>query len=162
MRPDGPFVNGRIPSGQSGLPAEAPMTSPQPRSYRACLAYGAAYTGVFVAVAVGRLLLMEDVGALPVVNLATVIPGLVLAYAAGCLFALPLIWTLRRFRMSPRIPILFWSAAVPVSALGSILGGPLGPPGILLLGGLPVVAALGLAFALQAVWTRRGSAAPDG
>ena len=77
----------------------------------------------------------------------------------GVVFALPLIWTLRRFRMDPRIPILFWAAAVPVSALGSVLGGLLGPPGILLLGGIPILAALGLALAVQAVWTRRGSAA---
>lgn len=67
-------------------------------------------------------------------DLAALIPGLVVAYAAGCVFALPLTWTLRRFRMSPRIPILFWSAAVPVSALG-------------------------LAFAVQAIRTRRDSAA---
>ena len=138
------------------------MASPQPRRYRACLGYGAAYTGVFIVVAVGRLLLMEDVGPLSIGDAAALILGLVFAFAAGCIFALPLIWTLRRFSMSPRIPILFWYAAVPVSALGSVVGGLLGPPGILLLGGAPILAALGLAFAVQAVWTRWRSAAPDG
>ena len=138
------------------------MASPQPRSYRACLAYGAAYAGVFAAVALGRLLLMEDVGPLSIGDAAGLVGGLVFAYAAGCVFALPLIWTLRRFRMSPRIPILFWAAAVPVSAFGSVLGGLLGPPGILFLGGVPILAALGLAFAVQAIWTRRTSGAADG
>ena len=138
------------------------MAPPQPRSYRACFTYGAAYTGVFVVVAVGRLLLMEDVGPLSAGDAAALAGGLVFAYAAGCIFALPLIWTLRRFRMSPRIPILFWSAAVPVSALGSVLGGLLGPPGILLLGGVPILAALGMAFAVEAIWTRRGSGTADG
>lgn len=149
--------------GRSGFLAKVLMAPPRkPRRYRACLAYGAAYTGVFVVVGLGRLLLMDDAGAFALVDLAAVIPGLVFAYAAGCVFALPLIWTLRRFRMSPRIPILFWSAAVPVSALGSVLGGLLGPPGILLLGGVPILAALGLAFAVQAIWTRRNSAAANG
>lgn len=134
------------------------MTAP-PRRYRACLAYGAAYTVVFAVVALGRLLVMENVGPLSVGDAAALGGGLLFAYAAGCVFALPLIWTLRRFRMDPRIPILFWAAAVPVSALGSVLGGLLGPPGVLLLGGAPILAALGLAFAVQAVWTRRGSAA---
>ena len=138
------------------------MAPPPPRSYRACLAYGAAYTAVFLVVALGRLLLMENVGPISVGDAAALGGGLLFAYAAGCVFALPLIWTLRRFRMSPRIPILFWAAAAPVSALGSVLGGLLGPPGILLLGGVPILAALGLAFAVQAIWTRRGSAAADG
>lgn len=138
------------------------MASPRPRSYRACFAYGAAYTGVFVAVALGRLLLMEDVGPRSAGDAAALAGGLLFTYAAGCVFALPLIWTLRRFRMSPRIPILFWSAAVPVSALGSVLGGLLGPPGILILGGVPILAALGLAFAVQAIRTRRTSGKADG
>ncbi len=137
------------------------MTAP-PRSYRACLAYGAAYTVVFAVVALGRLLVMENVGPTPVGDAAALGGGLLFAYAAGCVFALPLIWTLRRFRMSPRIPIVLWSAAVPVSALGTVLGGLLGPPGILLLGGAPILAALGLAFAVQAIWTRWKSAAGDG
>ncbi len=137
------------------------MTAPS-RSYRACFAYGAAYTAVFVVIALGRLLVMEGVGPLSAGDAAALGGGLLFAYAAGCVFALPLIWTLRRFRMSPRIPILFWSAAVPVSALGSVLGGLLGPPGILLLGGAPIVAALGLAFAVQAIWTRWTSADADG
>ena len=135
------------------------MAPPQTRSYRACFVYGAAYTGAFVVIALGRLLLMEDVGPLSAGDAVGLAGGLAFAYAAGCVFALPLIWTLRRFRMDPRIPILFWAAAVPVSALGSVLGGLLGPPGILLLGGIPILAALGLALAVQAVWTRRGSAA---
>ena len=151
----------RIPQRQSEFPAETPM-APPPRSYRACLAYGAAYAAVFLVVALGRLLLMENAGPISVGDAAALGGGLLFAYAAGCVFALPLIWTLRRFRMSPRIPILFWAAAAPVSALGSVLGGLLGPPGILLLGGVPILAALGLAFAVQAIWTRRGSAAADG
>ena len=138
------------------------MTSPPPRSYRACFAYGAAYTGVFVAVALGRLLLLDDVGPPSAGDAVALGGGLLSAYAAGCVFAVPLIWTLRRFRMSPGIPILFWAAAVPVSAFGSVLGGLLGPPGILLLGGVPILAALGLAFAVQAIWTRRTSGAADG
>lgn len=138
------------------------MPVPQPRSYRACLGYGAAYTGVFVVVALSRLVLMEDVGPLSVGDAVALVGGLLVAYAAGCVFALPLIWTLRRFRMGPRIPILFWSAAVPVSALGSVFGGLLGPPGVLLLGGAPILAALGLAFAVQAVWTRWNPPARDG
>ena len=143
-------------------PASHRMPASQPRRYRACLGYGAAYTGVFIVVALGRLLLMEDVGPLSLGDANALILGLLFAFAAGCVFALPLIWTLRRFRMSPRIPILLWSAAVPVSALGSVVGGLLGPPGILLLGGAPILAALGLAFAVQTVWTRWRSAAPDG
>ena len=137
------------------------MTAP-PRSYRACLAYGAAYAVVFAVVALGRLLVMESVGPLSAGDVAALGGGLLFAYAAGCVFALPLIWTLRRFRMSARIPILLWSAAVPVSALGSVVGGLLGPPGILLLGGAPILAVLGLAFAVQAIWTRWKSAATDG
>ena len=127
--------------------------SPLPR-YRACLWYGAAYTSVFVLVAVGRLLLMEDTGPLSLMDAAAVIPGLFFAYAAGCVFALPLVWTLRRFRMNPRVPIALWFVAVPVSALGSVFGGLLGPIGVLLLGGIPILAALGLAFVVQAIWTR--------
>ena len=130
------------------------MSSAQSPAYRSSLWYGAAYASVFVVVALGRLLLMEDAGPLSFADAAAAIPGLFFAYAAGCLFAVPLIWTLRRFRMSPRIPILLWSAAAPVSALGSVFGGLLGPPGILLLGGIPIVAALGLAFGVQAVWSR--------
>lgn len=130
------------------------MSSPQLPAYRTSLWYGAAYASVFVVVALGRLLLFEDAGPLSLGDAAAVVPGLFFAYAAGCLFALPLIWTLRRFRMSPRIPILLWAAAVPVSAFGSVFGGLLGPPGILLLGGTPIVAALGLAFGVQAVWSR--------
>ena len=138
------------------------MASPGPRRYRACLGYGAAYAGVFAVVALGRLLVMEDAGSPSLGDTAALIVGLLFAFTAGCVFALPLIWTLRRFRMSPRIPILFWSAAVPVSALGSVLGGLLGLPGILLLGGAPILAALALAFAVQAVCTRWSSAAQDG
>lgn len=130
------------------------MTAPQWPAYRASLWYGAAYASVFVVVAFGRLLLMENAGPRSLADAAAVIPGLLSAYAAGCVFALPLIWTLRRFRMSPRIPMLLWSAAVPVSALGSVFGGLLGPPGILFLGGAPILLALGLAFGVQAVWRR--------
>ena len=152
-------TEGRSPKGESRRVGVSPATEsgmpdPPPRSYRACFAYGAAYTGVFAVVALGRLLVMEDGRPLSVGDAAALGGGLVFAYAAGCVFALPLIWTLRRFRMSPRIPILFWAAAVPVSALGSVLGGLLGPPGILLLGGVPIVAAMGLAFLVQAIWLR--------
>ena len=126
--------------------------SPLPR-YRACLWYGAAYTSVFVLVALGRLILMETASVSPM-DAAALIPGLFFAYAAGCVFALPLVWTLRRFRMSPRVPIALWFVAVPVSALGSVFGGLLGPIGILLLGGIPILVALGLAFVVQAIWTR--------
>ena len=136
----------------SSRPARMPPL--QPPAYRACLRYGAAYTGVFIVIALGRLLLMEDMGPPSAGDAVALAGGLLVAYAAGCVFALPLIWTLRRFRMSPRIPILFWSAAVPVSALGSVLGGLLGPLGILLLGGLPILAAMGLAFLVQAIWLR--------
>ena len=129
------------------------MSPPQLPPYRASLWYGAAYTSVFVLVAVGRLLLMEDIS-VSRMDAAALIPGLLFAYAAGCVFALPLIWTLRRFRMNARVPIALWFVAVPFSALGSVFGGLLGPPGILLLGGTPILAALGLAFAVQAVWTR--------
>ncbi len=126
--------------------------SPLPR-YRACLWYGAAYTSVFVLVALGRLILMETASVSPM-DAAALIPGLFFAYAAGCVFALPLVWTLRRFRMTPRVPIALWFVAVPVSALGSVFGGLLGPIGILLLGGIPILVALGLAFVVQAIWTR--------
>lgn len=131
------------------------MTASQPRRYRACLGYGAAYAGVFVVVALGRLLFTENIGPLSAADAAAFAMGLLFAYAAGCIFALPLIWTLRRFRVDPRIPIVLWWTAVPVSALGSVVGGLLGPPGILLLGGAPILAALGIAFAAQAIWTRR-------
>ena len=129
------------------------MSPPQLPPYRACLWYGAAYTSVFVLVAVGRLLLMEDIS-VSRMDAAALIPGLFFAYAAGCVFALPLVWTLRRFRMNSRVPIALWFVAVPFSALGSVFGGLLGPPGILLLGGTPILAALGMAFVVQAVWTR--------
>ncbi|MDE3262687.1 MAG: hypothetical protein OYL41_11980 [Acidobacteriota bacterium] len=101
-----------------------------------------------------RLLWMEDAQPVSLPHPVGLASGLVLAYGAGCLFALPLIWTLRRFRMSPRIPVLLWMAAVPISALGTVLGGLLGPPGILLLGGAPILAAMGLAFLVQAIWLR--------
>lgn len=154
---------GNVSRGKGVAPSRpARMPTLRPPAYRACLRYGAAYTGVFVVVALGRLLLMEDVGPLSAGDAVALAGGLLFAYAAGCVFALPLIWTLRRFRMSPRIPVLFWAAAVPVSALGSVLGGLLGPPGILLLGGIPILAALGLAFAVQAIWTRRTSGTLDG
>jgi hypothetical protein len=133
------------------------MTAPGPRRYRVCLGYGAAYAGVFVVVALGRLLLAENIGPLSLADGAAFAIGLAFAYGAGCVFAIPLIWTLRRFRLDPRIPIVLWWTAVPVSALGSVVGGLLGPPGILLLGGAPIVAALGIAFAAQAIWTRRAS-----
>ena len=96
-----------------GSPTEvSDVPSPLPR-YRACLWYGAAYTGVFVLVAVGRLLLMEDTGSVSLMDAAAVIPGLFFAYAAGCVFALPLVWTLRRFRMNPRVPIALWLLPFP-------------------------------------------------
>ena len=129
------------------------MSPPQLPPYRACFWYGAAYTSVFVVVALGRLLLMEDTS-VSLMDAAALISGLFFVYAAGCVFALPLVWTLRRFRMNRRIPIALWFVAVPVSALGSVVGGLLGPPGILLLGGIPILGALGLAFAVQAIWTR--------
>ena len=129
------------------------MSPSQLPRYRACLWYGAAYTSVFVVVALGRLLLMEDMS-VSLMDAAALIPGLFFAYAAGCVFALPLVWALRRFRMNPRVPIALWFVAVPFSALGSVFGGLLGPPGILLLGGIPILAALGLAFVVQAIWTR--------
>ena len=122
--------------------------------YRACFLYGAGYTAVFVLVAAVRLAVMEPAGSFSVGAAFGLISGLVFAYGAGCLFAVPLVWTLRRFRMSARVPILLWSAAVPLSALGSLLGGLLGPPGILLLGGTPILAALGWAFLVQTIWLR--------
>jgi len=130
------------------------MSASERPQYRASLRYGAAYTVVFLVVATVRFVWMEDAGPLSLPHAAALVSGLFLAYGAGCLFALPLIWTLRRFRMSPRIPVLLWTAAVPISALGTVLGGLLGPPGILLLGGVPILAAIGLAFLVQAIWLR--------
>ena len=158
MRTEGPPVETR----HGDLPAKPRTPSPERPPYRASLRYGAAYSAVFLVVATVRLLWMEDAQPVSLPHPAALVSGLVLAYGAGCLFALPLIWTLRRFRMSPRIPVLLWMAAVPISALGTVLGGLLGPPGILLLGGAPILAALGLAFAVQAIWTRRNAAAGDG
>ena len=137
------------------------MPPARPPPYRACFRYGAAYLGVFLVVAGGRLLLMEGAGLPPLEDAVALIPGLLVILAAGCVFALPLIWTLRRFRMSARVPILLWWAALPVSALGSVIGGLLGPPGILLFGGVPILAALGLAFAVQAAAAPRSRGAED-
>ena len=130
------------------------MSSPERPAYRASLRYGAAYAAVFVAVAAARLLWMEGAEPVALPHRTAPVSGLVFVYVAGCLFALPLIWTLRRFRMDPRIPVVLWMAAVPISALGALMGGLLGPPGILLLGAAPVVAAMGLAFLIQTVWLR--------
>lgn len=127
---------------------------PERTPYRASLRYGAAYTTVFLVVATVRLLWMGDMQPVSLPQAAALVSGLVLVYGAGCLFALPLIWTLRRFRMSPRIPLALWMAAVPISALGTLVGGLLGPPGIVVLGGAPILAAMGLAFLVQAVWLR--------
>ena len=66
------------------------MSPPQLPPYRASLWYGAAYTSVFVLVALGRLLLMEDIS-VSRMDVAALIPGVFFAYAAGCIFALPLI-----------------------------------------------------------------------
>lgn len=130
------------------------MTVPPAPGYRACFLYGAAYTAVFLLVATVRLLAMERAAPFSVAAAFGLSSGVVFAYGAGCLFAVPLVWTLRRFRMSPRIPVFLWAAALPVSALGTVFGGLLGLPGILLLGGTPIVAALGLAFVVQAIWLR--------
>ena len=108
------------------------MPGPAIPRYRAAFAYAAGYTAVFLVVAVLRL---SAEGPFPPPHLAALIPGLALVYGAGGVFALPLIWTLRRFRRSRKVPILLWWAAVPFSALGAVFGGLLGPPGILLLGG---------------------------
>ena len=137
-----------------GRSAEPRMPAPERPPYRASLGYGAAYTAVFLVVAAVRLLWMGGAGPVPLAPAAALVSGLALVYGAGCLFALPLIWTLRRFRMSPRIPLALWMAAVPISAFGTLVGGLLGPPGIVLLGGVPILAAVGLAFVVQAVWRR--------
>lgn len=136
------------------------MTPPR---YRTAVAWAGAYAGLFVLVAGSRLALMgADDGPLRVPSVA--LYNLLVVYHAGLVFALPLIWVRRRLARGPgpppRWPVVTWLLAAPVSAFGVVIGGLLGPLGILLYGGLPIVFFLGGGFALSTLRSRdhsRGS-----
>ncbi len=131
--------------------------------YAGAFLWGGAYLGLFVIVAGARLSVM-GVGDGPSGIPPAALGNLLVVYLAGCVFALPLIWTRRRLARNParpsRWPVVGWLLVSPVSALGVVVGGLLGPVGILLYGGMPVVLTLGGGLALGAL--RRRNDVPRG
>ena len=128
--------------------------------YRSAVLWAGAYLALFLLVASCRLALMGPGDGLPRIP-APALVQLIAVYVAGGVFALPLIWIRRRLAREPdrpsRWPVVVWLLVSPASALGVVVGGLLGPVGILLYGGLPVLIALGGGLALSAFRHRSGS-----
>ncbi len=128
--------------------------TPTPR-YRTALILGAGYIVVFVVVAIGRLLLLEGTRMdLPATGV--LLMNLALVWAAGSISFLPLIWTLRRFRRSRWIPIAACTVAFPLSLMGALVGGLLGPHTVIIYALAPLALAVGVSFAIQFLLDRWG------
>ena len=118
--------------------------------YRTALILGIGYVVAFVGVSMIRFGWSAGLSmALP--DTASRVFNLVLLWLVGSLCFLPLIWTLRRFRISYWIPIIAYTIAFPFSLLGAILGGLFGPPGVFLYAGTPFALAIGISFGIQAI-----------
>ena len=127
---------------------------PTPR-YRTALILGAGYAVVFVVFAVGRLLLLEGTR-MDFPAIGVLLMNLALVWAAGSISFLPLIWTLRRFRRSRWIPIVACTVAFPLSLIGALAGGLLGPYTVIIYALAPLALAVGVSFAIQFLLDRWG------
>ncbi len=110
---------------------------------------GLAFTGIFHAIAIFRLLLIApDADFLE--GLRQAVPGLVVIFVAGCILTFPLLRLVRRFPARHRLLVGIWVAALPFSVLFALFGGLFGPLGILIYAPIPVFFALGFAWLLLA------------
>ncbi|MCY4109523.1 MAG: hypothetical protein OXG11_10885 [Chloroflexi bacterium] len=121
--------------------------------YRTALILGAGYVVAFVVFAMGRLLLAEGVRmGLPTVEVLLI--NLLLVWVAGIVSFLPLMWTLRRYRRSRLIPIVAYVVAFPLSLMGALVGGLLGPHAVVIYAVVPLALAICISFAVQFVLDR--------
>ncbi len=105
---------------------------------------GLVFTGVFLMVALIRLAVMHP-GPDVLFGILTALPQLVIIFGVGCLLTLPLLRLVRRHPERHRLLVGMWTGALPISAFLAVVGGLLGPLGILVGAALPVLMALGVA-----------------
>ncbi len=106
---------------------------------------GLAFSGVFLAVALIRLALMDRTPGFFPAGLLLALPQLALVFGVGCLLTVPLLRLVRRHPERHRLFIGFWAGALPLSAFLAVVGGLLGPIGIVVGSAAPVFIALGVA-----------------